>query len=96
MAVIRVDASVVRELALALADVGAELAATGDVEPARWALGGGATGAALNEVLGNWRQERFLLVDALLDLAEAAAQAGTAYVLTESVLTRSWAGGVTG
>ncbi len=96
MAVIRVDASVVRELAGTLADVGAQLAAAGDVEPARWALGGGASGAALNEVLGNWRHERLMLVDALLDLAEAAAQAGTGYVLTESALTRSWAGGTTG
>ena len=61
MTTIRVDAAEVAELGVALAETGADLLLMGDPAAERWALGPGAAGPAVEELLGGWRRVRLAL-----------------------------------
>ena len=93
MTTIRVDATEVAELGVALAETGADLLLMGDPAAERWALGPGATGPAVEELLGGWRRVRFALGESLSELGEAAVGAGSLYVDTEAGVSRSLFGG---
>ncbi|HSO65637.1 MAG TPA: hypothetical protein VLQ78_11100 [Ornithinibacter sp.] len=93
MSTIRVDAAEVAELGVALAETGADLLLMGDPAAERWALGPGATGPAVEELLGGWRRSRLALAGALVELGDGAVEAGSAYVDTETGVSRSLLGG---
>lgn len=93
MTTIRVEAADVLALGDALARAGADLALMGDPGADRWALGPGATGPAVEELLGGWRHTRLALAEALVDLGEGTLAAGGLYVDTETGVTRSLVGG---
>ena len=93
MTTIRVDATDVAELGVALAETGADLLLMGDPAAERWALGPGATGPAVEELLGGWRRVRLALGESLSELGDAAVGAGSLYVDTEAGVSRSLFGG---
>ncbi len=93
MTTIRVDAAEVAELGVALAETGADLLLMGDPAAERWALGPGATGPAVEELLGGWRRVRLALGESLSELGDAAVGAGSLYVDTEAGVSRSLFGG---
>ena len=93
MTTIRVDAAEVAELGVALAETGGDLLLLGDPAAERWALGPGDAGPALEELVGGWRRARLVLGGALVDLGEAAVDAGAVYVETEAGVSRSLLGG---
>ncbi|GAA4406595.1 hypothetical protein GCM10023168_21750 [Fodinibacter luteus] len=93
MTTVRVDATEVAELGVALAETGADLLLMGDPAADRWALGPGDTGPAVEELLGGWRRVRLALGSALCDLGEAAVGAGALYVDTDAGVSRSLGGG---
>jgi hypothetical protein len=93
MPMIRVDAVEVAELGVALAETGADLLLMGDPGAERWALGPGATGPAVEELLGGWRRVRLVLGESLTDLGDAAVGAGSLYLDTEAGVSRSLFGG---
>jgi len=93
MTAIRVDATDVAELGVALAETGADLLLMGDPAAERWALGPGATGPAVEELLGGWRRVRLALGESLSELGDAAVGAGSLYVDTEAGVSRSLFGG---
>jgi hypothetical protein len=93
MTTIRVDATEVAELGVALAEAGADLLLMGDPAAERWALGPGATGPAVEELLGGWRRVRLALGESLSELGDAAVGAGSLYVDTEAGVSRSLFGG---
>jgi hypothetical protein len=93
MTTIRVDATEVAELGVALAETGADLLLMGDPAAERWALGPGATGPAVEELLGGWRRVRLALGESLSELGDAAVGAGSLYVDTEAGVSRSLFGG---
>ena len=93
MTTIRVDAAEVAELGVALAETGADLLLMGDPAADRWALGPGATGPAVEELLGGWRRVRLALGESLSELGDAAVGAGSLYVDTEAGVSRSLFGG---
>ena len=93
MTTIRVDAAEVAELGVALAEAGADLLLMGDPAAERWALGPGATGPAVEELLGGWRRVRLALGESLSELGDAAVGAGSLYVDTEAGVSRSLFGG---
>ncbi len=93
MTTVRVDPEGVLGLGESLAEVAASLAAMGDPGADRWALGPGASGPALEELLGGWRHARLSLGGALVDLGDAAVEAGGLYLDTEAGVTRSLVGG---
>lgn len=93
MSTIRVDGAQVAELGVALAETGADLLLWGDPAAERWALGPGATGPAVEELLGGWRRARLALAGVLVELGEGAVGAGSAYVDTETGVARSLRGG---
>lgn len=93
MTTIRVDAAEVAELGVALADTGADLLLMGDPAAERWALGPGATGAAVEELLGGWRRVRLAVGESLTVLGDAAVDAGALYLDTEAGVSRSLFGG---
>jgi len=93
MTTIRVDAAEVAELGVALAETGADLLLMGDPAAERWALGPGATGPAVEELLGGWRRVRLALGGSLTELGGAAVHAGALYVDTEAGVSRSLFGG---
>ncbi|HET6967179.1 MAG TPA: hypothetical protein VFI44_02825, partial [Ornithinibacter sp.] len=59
----------------------------------RWALGPGATGPVVEELVGGWRRARLVLAGVLVDLGDAAVGAGSVYVDTEQGVSRSLLGG---
>ena len=89
MTTIRVDAAEVAELGVALAETGADLLLLGDPSVERWALGPGAAGPAVEELLGGWRHVRLALAESLTGLGEAAVEAGSLYLDTEAGVSRS-------
>jgi len=93
MTTIRVDAAEVAELGVALAETGADLLLMGDPAAERWALGPGAAGPAVEELLGGWRRARLTLGESLTALGDAAVDAGALYVDTEAGVSRSLFGG---
>ncbi|WP_299442225.1 hypothetical protein [uncultured Phycicoccus sp.] len=93
MTTYRVDAETVLATGAALADVAESLALTGDPAADRWALGPGAVGPALEELLGGWRHARLVLAESLAGLADATVDAGGLYLDTEAGLSRSLGGG---
>ncbi len=93
MTTIRVDASEVAELGVALAEVGADLLLMGDPAAERWALGPGAAGPAVEDLLGGWRRVRLALGRSLAELGAAGVDAGSLYLDTEAGVSRSFAGG---
>jgi hypothetical protein len=93
MTTIRVDAAEVAELGVALAETGADLLLMGDPATERWALGPGASGPAVEELLGGWRRVRLALGESLTGLGDAAVGAGALYVDTEAGVSRSLFGG---
>jgi len=93
MTMIRVDAAEVAELGVALAESGADLLLMGDPGAERWALGPGATGPAVEELLGGWRRVRLALGGSLAELGDAAVDAGSLYLDTEAGVSRSLFGG---
>ena len=93
MTTIRVDAAEVAELGVDLAETGADLLLMGDPAAERWALGPGATGPAVEELLGGWRRVRLALGESLSELGDAAVGAGSLYVDTEAGVSRSLFGG---
>ena len=93
MTTIRVDAAEVAELGVALAETGADLLLMGDPAAERWALGPGAAGPAVEELLGGWRRVRLALGDSLTGLGDAAVEAGSLYLDTEAGVSRSLFGG---
>ena len=93
MSTIRVDAAEVAELGVALAETAADLLLMGDPAAERWALGPGAAGPAVEELLGGWRRARLALAGVLVELGEGAVGAGSAYVETETGVSRSLSGG---
>jgi len=93
MTTIRVDAAEVAELGVALAETGADLLLMGDPAAERWALGPGAAGPAVEELLGGWRRVRLALGESLTSLGDAAVDAGALYVDTEAGVCRSLFGG---
>ena len=93
MTTIRVDAAEVAELGVALAETGADLLLMGDPAAERWALGPGAAGPAVEELLGGWRRVRLALGESLSELGDAAVCAGSLYVDTEAGVSRSLFGG---
>ncbi|HYN67242.1 MAG TPA: hypothetical protein VES93_10165 [Ornithinibacter sp.] len=93
MTFIRVDAADVAELGVALAETGADLLLMGDPAAERWALGPGAAGPAVEELLGGWRRVRLALGRSLAELGEAAVDAGSLYLDTEAGVSRSLVGG---
>lgn len=94
MSTIRVDAAEVAELGVALAETGGDLLVMGDPSTERWALGPGATGPAVEELLGGWRRARVALAGALVELGDGAVEAGSVYVDTEAGVSRSLRRGV--
>lgn len=58
-----------------------------------WALGPGRSGAALQDVLGNWTHQRLQLARALRALAEGAHGAGAAYLRVEADVSAVVGGG---
>ena len=95
MSRLRIDAAEVAELGVALAETGGDLLLLGDPAAERWALGPGDTGPAVEELIGGWRRARLVLGAALVDLGEAAVEAGSVYVDTETAVSRSLLGGPT-
>jgi hypothetical protein len=93
MSTIRVDAAEVAQLGSALVDTGAGLLLMSDPSAERWALGPGETGPAVEELLGGWRRARLALSRVLVDVGDAAADAGSVYVDTETGVSRSLLGG---
>jgi len=93
MTTIRVDAAEVAELGVALAETGADLLLMGDPGAERWALGPGAAGPAVEELLGGWRRVRLALGGSLAELGDAAVDAGSLYLDTEAGVSRSLFGG---
>jgi hypothetical protein len=93
MSRIRVDAAEVAQLGVALAETGADLLLMGDPGAERWALGPGATGPAVEELLGGWRRVRLALGGSLAELGDAAVDAGSLYLDTEAGVSRSLFGG---
>ena len=93
MSTVRVDAAEVAELGVALSQTGVDLLLMGDPSAERWALGPGATGPAVEELLGGWRRARLALGAALGDLGDAAVGAGALYVDTEAGVSRALGGG---
>jgi len=93
MTTIRVDAAEVAELGVALAETGADLLLMGDPATERWALGPGAAGPAVEELLGGWRRVRLALGQSLTELGDAAVDAGSLYLDTEAGVSRSMLGG---
>jgi len=93
MTTIRVDAAEVAELGVALAETGADLLLMGDPAAERWALGPGAAGPAVEQLLGGWRRVRLALGESLTSLGDAAVDAGALYVDTEAGVSRSLFGG---
>jgi hypothetical protein len=93
MTLIRIDAAEVAELGVALAETGADLLLMGDPGAERWALGPGATGPAVEELLGGWRRVRLALGGSLAELGDAAVDAGSLYLDTEAGVSRSLFGG---
>jgi hypothetical protein len=93
MTTIRVDAAEVAELGVALAETGADLLLMGDPSAERWALGPGATGPAVEELLGGWRRVRLALGGSLTELGQCAVEAGSLYLDTEAGVSRSLIGG---
>lgn len=93
MTTIRVDAAEVAELGVALAETGADLLLMGDPATERWALGPGAAGPAVEELLGGWRRARLAVGESLTQLGEAGVEAGALYVDTEAAVSRSLFGG---
>jgi len=59
----------------------------------RWALGPGAAGPAVEELLGGWRRVRLAVGESLTALGDAAVDAGALYVDTEAGVSRSLFGG---
>ncbi len=90
----RVDAAEVAALGESLVGLAESLALMGDPEPDLWALGPGASGTALRELLGGWRLARLRAAEELTSLGEAAVAAGGLYLGTESGVRRSLVGGV--
>lgn len=95
MTTFRVDAEAVLEVGAALVDLADGLAGMGDPHADRWAFGPGRTGPAVEELLGGWRHRRLQLAEALAGLGEAAAEAGGAYVDTDTGVARRIGGGPT-
>jgi len=93
MTTIRVDAAEVAELGVALAETGADLLLMGDPAAERWALGPGAAGPAVEELLGGWRRVRLAVGESLTALGDAAVDAEALYVDTEAGVSRSLFGG---
>ncbi|MBM6400238.1 hypothetical protein [Phycicoccus sonneratiae] len=89
----RVDARTVLEVGAALVDLADGLAAMGDPQADRWALGPGRSGPAVEELLGGWRHARLQLAASLAELGVAAAEAGGAYLDTEAGVSRALDGG---
>ncbi|WP_156465423.1 WXG100 family type VII secretion target [Knoellia sp. Soil729] len=88
----RVDAEVVAALGMSLAETASDLESVRDGSVDRWALGAGQSSEAFDDLLRGWRRSRLQLVEALRDLSEKAARAGTAYVETESDTHRMFGG----
>jgi hypothetical protein len=93
MTTYRVDAAEVAALGESLVGLAESLALMGDPEPDLWALGPGASGTALRELLGGWRLARLRTAEHLTGLGEAAAAAGGAYLDTDTGVRRSLVGG---
>jgi hypothetical protein len=91
----RVDAETVLEVGAALVELADGLATMGDPHADRWAFGPGRTGPAVEELLGGWRHARLQLAGSLADLGAAAAEAGGAYLHTESAVAGFLGGGPT-
>lgn len=91
----RVDAETVLAVGAGLVDLADGLASMGDPHADAWAFGPGRTGPAVEELLGGWRHARLQLAGALAGLGEAAAEAGGAYLDTETGVSRTVGGGPT-
>ena len=59
----------------------------------RWALGPGAVGPAVEELIGGWRHVRLALGEALTGLGDTAVEAGALYLDTEAGVSHSLFGG---
>lgn len=95
MTTYRVAPETVLATGAALVDLAQGLALMGDPSADRWALGPGAVGPAVEELLGGWRHARLGLAAEVAALGEAAASAGGLYVDTEAGVSRSLGGGPT-
>lgn len=93
MTTYRVDAAQVAALGGSLVDLAEALALVGDPEADRWALGPGASGPAVEELLGGWRLTRLRAAEDLTGLGEAAASAGGLYLAAERDVGRRLGGG---
>ncbi len=93
MSTFRVDAAEVAALGESLAGLAESLALMGDPQPDLWALGPGASGTALGELLGGWRLARLRTAEHLAGLGEAAVAAGGLYLDTDAGVRRSLVGG---
>lgn len=92
MTALRVDPEVVTDLGISLLVMAEEVSHGDDAGLVRHLLGGPASGAALDDLLGNWRRERLLLARSLYDLGDAAVAAGGVYVETEVSITATLGG----
>jgi len=92
MSLMRIDADVVAQLGVSLAEVADALASTGDGSVDRWALGAGDSSDAFDHLLAGWRRQRTVLAQALDDLGRKAQVAGGGYLHTEAQ-TRRMVGG---
>ena len=84
----RIDADVIAELGVSLAEVAEALAATPDGSVDRWALGAGESSDAFDHLLAGWRRQRTVLPHALDDLGQKAPVAGGGYLHTEAQTPR--------
>jgi uncharacterized protein YukE len=88
----QIGADVIAALGVSLGDVAADLEATGDGDVDRWAMGGGLSSEAFDDLLSGWRRNRLLLAEVLRDLGERAQLAGTAYIQAETDARRLFGG----
>ncbi|MEO7268649.1 MAG: hypothetical protein ABIW49_05540 [Knoellia sp.] len=88
----QIGAEVIAALGVSLGDVATELEATKDGEVDRWAMGGGQSSEAFDDLLHGWRRNRLLLAKVLRDLSEKAQSAGQGYVETEGDARRMFGG----
>ncbi len=90
----QIGAEVIAALGVSLGEVADGLESTADGSVDRWALGGGESAEAFDDLLSGWRRNRLLLAKVLRDLGDKAQFAGTAYVETENE-ARRMSGGLT-